>query len=215
MTNENGQPGREFCSPRTATATRVGNENDPFREALPGSPDNRPREEGEVLTNEYATGSGRDILHTTGLTTCVRVAVTGRYRGASNQGNDRFLAHVAETLRKSALQGFINAVEVAKRNGMEIVKSVLVQGEVYVSESDDDSNSDSDDDDSEKRDRKLDAKELREFNSIVRRSIIALVGDEDKVVVETHAKNRSYELLIEENKEIRFGPDKYPDSHLD
>ncbi|KAF4997024.1 hypothetical protein FGRMN_4164 [Fusarium graminum] len=130
MASKNGQPGREFCTPRRATAAHVSNKGSPFREALPGTPDNQQRHRGEVLTNEYGTGCGNESLYTTGLSTCARVAVIGKHRDATVNRDDRFLAHVAESEGKAALQGLINAVEAAKANGMIFVEAIIVVGDM-------------------------------------------------------------------------------------
>ncbi|KAF5970608.1 hypothetical protein FBULB1_9636, partial [Fusarium bulbicola] len=82
----------------------------------------------EVLMDQYGTGSGADVLYTVGLATCVRVAVVGTYpAGARGRGGkDRFLAHVSDTEPYAALQGLINSVNEAKRNGTRIDEARVV-----------------------------------------------------------------------------------------
>ncbi|KAG5747010.1 hypothetical protein H9Q69_008434 [Fusarium xylarioides] len=106
-----------------AAAHMQGNKSD--EESIEGSSsDEEAPRPGEVRMGKFVTSKGARI-YTTGLATCVRVAVTGRYPNGFN-GDDRFLAHVAESKHKAALQGLIDAIERAKGNGLQVVGVVVV-----------------------------------------------------------------------------------------
>ncbi|KAF5562735.1 hypothetical protein FNAPI_3054 [Fusarium napiforme] len=148
----------------------------------------------EVLMDEYGTGSGTDALYTVGLATCVRVAVVGTYPAGSRGGNDRFLAHISEAEPHAALQGFINSVNEAKRNGMRIDKARVVVGD-YSENTDFNPNN---------ARHKADDEEQDEFTTKVGSSIKTLVGDSSKLKRKTHAEEDAYELEITSQKDIRF-----------
>ncbi|KAF5611460.1 uncharacterized protein FSUBG_2293 [Fusarium subglutinans] len=150
----------------------------------------------EVLMDQYGTGSGADVLYTVGLATCVRVAVTGTYPAGSRGGNDRFLAHISEDEPHAALQGLINSVNEAKRNGMRIDKARVVVGD-YSDNSDFDSNNESDQENNE---------EQNKFTAKVGASILELVGGSGsgKLKRKTHAEEKVYELRIDGQKRILF-----------
>ncbi|KAF4333227.1 hypothetical protein FBEOM_12962 [Fusarium beomiforme] len=143
--------------------------------------------------NEYGTGSGTKKLFTHSLATCVRVAIVGTYP-AGRSGDDRFLAHIPDVKPRAALQGLINSVNAAKRNGMVIDKARVVVGDFHEN-----SGHDSDDPVMKAKEEGQDG-----FCQIVGSSIMALVGDSTKVKRKTHAEKKPYHLEITGAKEIKF-----------
>ncbi|RBR16321.1 hypothetical protein FVER53590_05915 [Fusarium verticillioides] len=158
---------QRLCSVRMAAAAHI-DEEDP--------------QPGEVCMGKFSTSNGARIF-TNGLATCVRVAVTGRYpNGGSNNGDDRFLAHVAESRHKSALQGLIDAVERAKGNGMQVVEVVVL---ILAA---DEGSPDAEQDD---------------FNEEVIERVQNAIGMQQKVV--EHTEN--YKMSVEANKRINYVPE--------
>ncbi|KAF5600013.1 hypothetical protein FPANT_2855 [Fusarium pseudoanthophilum] len=149
----------------------------------------------EVLMDEYGTGSGTDVLYTVGLATCVRVAITGSYPAGSRGGNDRFLAHISEAEPHAALQGLINSVNEAKRNGMRIDKARVVVGD-YSDNHGFPKNAE----------EQANDEEQDEFTGKVGDSILELVGGRGsgKLKRKTHAEEKVYELRIDGQKRILF-----------
>ncbi|KAF4442578.1 hypothetical protein FACUT_1890 [Fusarium acutatum] len=97
------------CSIRMAAAAHMqGNKNDAEIIEGEGSSDEEAPQPGEVRMGKFGTSNGARI-HTTGLATC-----------------DRFLAQVAESKHKAALQGLIDALERAKGNGLQVLEVVVV-----------------------------------------------------------------------------------------
>ncbi|KAF5561936.1 hypothetical protein FPHYL_5932 [Fusarium phyllophilum] len=151
----------------------------------------------EVCMDEYGTGSGTDILYTVGLATCVRVAVTGTYpAGSRARGNDRFLAHISDAEPYAALQGLINSVNEAKRNGMKVDKARVVVGDYSLNPNFNPNNAR----------HQANDEEQDEFTAKVGSSILALVGGSGskKLKRKTHAEKQAYELRIDGQKRIQF-----------
>ncbi|KAF5625002.1 hypothetical protein F52700_9377 [Fusarium sp. NRRL 52700] len=151
----------------------------------------------EVLMDEYGTGSGTDVLYTVGLATCVRVAITGTYPAGSGGrgGNDRFLAHISEDEPHAALQGLINSVNEAKRNGMKVDKARVVVGDYSLNPGfPNNAKEEANDQDQD------------EFTAKVGGSILALVGGSGskKLKRKTHPEKKAYELRIDGQKRIQF-----------
>jgi hypothetical protein len=153
-----------------------GNKSD--AESVEGYSDEEDPQPGEVCMGKFSTSNGARIF-TNGLATCVRVAVTGRYPNGFS-GDDRFLAHVAESKHKAALQGLVDAVERAKGNGMQVVEVVvlILAGGSTDSEQD-------------------------EFNDEVIERVQNAVGIQPKVV--EHTEN--YKMSVEANKRINYVPE--------
>lgn len=186
-----GQPGNLLCNSEMAEAAHFKTENIMNRENEIEKYGHR--EHGEVKMGEYGTGSGSDKIHTDGLSTCVRIAVTGKYPGGTNHGYDRFLAHVAETTKKAALQGLINAVEEAKRSGLQISEVVVI-----VADLQDNKDYEENPDKYEKDEPEQDA-----FNHLVATGINALAGAHKVEFVE-HGSDNHYYLEIQPDKEISY-----------
>ncbi|KAG9504863.1 hypothetical protein J7337_004842 [Fusarium musae] len=148
-------------------------------EYVEGYSDEEDPQPGEVCMGKFSTSNGARIF-TDGLATCVRVAVTGRYPNGRFNGDDRFLAHVAESKHKAALQGLIDAVERAKGNGMQVVEVVvlILAGGSTDSEQD-------------------------KFNDEVIERVQNAVGMQPNVV--EHTEN--YKMSVEANKRINYAPE--------
>lgn len=167
---------QRLCSVRMAAAAHMqGNKSD--EESIDGSSDEEAPQPGEVRMGKFGTSKGARI-YTTGLATCVRVAVTGRYPNGGFNGDDRFLAHIAESKHKAALQGLIDALERAKGNGLqvlEVVVVILADGDSPDSEHD-------------------------EFNSEVINKVGNAAGMQPNVI--EHTEN--YKISVEANKRINY-----------
>ncbi|CZR37452.1 uncharacterized protein FPRO_02288 [Fusarium proliferatum ET1] len=171
--------GQRLCSVRMAAAAHMqGNKSD--EESIDGSSDEEAPQPGEVRMGKFGTSKGAKI-YTTGLATCVRVAVTGRYPNGGFEGDDRFLAHIAESKHKAALQGLIDALERAKGNGLQVREVVVV---ILAGGGSPDS-------------------ELDEFNEEVIDKIRNATGMEPTVVEHTG----TYKMSIEADKRIDYAAD--------
>ncbi|KAF4963602.1 hypothetical protein FSARC_8387 [Fusarium sarcochroum] len=177
---KNGQPGQEFCTPQEAATALRSDRDRNHQGGLVLS--------GEVMMGKYGTGSGTDRLWTSGLATCVRIAVTGDYsvQGSNNNNKDRFLAHVDEEGRDEALQGLINSVMAAKARGLVNLKATVFALDPQKDGGTGDSLQD-------------------EFNEKVTDSIEALIGRKPKM--EWHSQHVDGKLSIESNKQIVPGAD--------
>ncbi|KAJ4011503.1 hypothetical protein NW752_008506 [Fusarium irregulare] len=140
--------------------------------------------------------TNRGSLHTLGLATCVRIAVTGSYSNGS-RGNDRFLAHIAEQLTDDrsgyiGLQDYIYTIQDALSNGMEINEIVIVVPDVTR-------------DAGYKPDKKKwqdEKEEQDEFNNAVIEEIEK--NNFGEVKIAKHATDTSWELRINADKKIDF-----------
>ncbi|PNP61241.1 hypothetical protein FNYG_13927 [Fusarium nygamai] len=171
-------PDQRLCSVRmAATAQMQGNKNDAEIIEGEGSSDEEAPQPGEVRMGRFGTSKGARI-YTTGLATCVRVAVTGRYPNGFN-GDDRFLAHVAASKHRAALQGLIDALERARGNGMQVVEVVVV-----ILAADEDS-PDSEQDD---------------FNEEVINKVQNAAGMQPRII--DHTSDEDYKMSVEANMPI-------------
>ncbi|KAF4948142.1 hypothetical protein FGADI_9837 [Fusarium gaditjirri] len=170
---------QRLCSERMAAAAHMQG-NNAYAGPIEGSSDEEEPQPGEVSMGKFGTSKGGRI-YTVGLATCVRVAVTGQYpNGSGSNGDDRFLAHVAESKYKAALQVLIDAVERAKGNGLQVTEVVV------VILADQGSSADSDQD---------------EFNSDVIKKVRDAIG-QPKVI--EHTSDDNYKMSVEANKRITY-----------
>ncbi|KAF5234530.1 hypothetical protein FANTH_12115 [Fusarium anthophilum] len=170
---------QRLCSVRMAAAAHMqGNKSDEEFIEGGGSSSSLEPPPGEVRMGKFGTSKGARI-YTTGLDTCVRVAVTGQYPNGFN-GDDRFLAHIAESKHKAALQGLIDAIERAKGNGMQVARVVVV-----ILATGDGSSADSEQDD---------------FNEDVINRVRNAAGMQPNVIAHTE----DYKMSVEANKRINY-----------
>ncbi|EXK36323.1 hypothetical protein FOMG_09515 [Fusarium oxysporum f. sp. melonis 26406] len=141
-------------------------------------------QETDVDMNEWHCAKGNTVLSTSGLCTCIRVAIVGEYPTGCD-GPDRFLVHISESEEgNEAATAMSNAVSKAMEDhGFKITKAALVSPDTS-----------SEDDEY-----------FSEWVQGVIDSFKKLTDGE--VEVEDHDTNEIWGLEINSEKEIFYGPE--------